>query len=119
MINLIGALERADYLAVLWFVAEAEDIPARLMRAYISEERLMESTLYQSAVKKGEAKSCAETIIRVLTYRMGSLDPAVRERIRGLADMETLTVWYEEALQVVDAEAARRLVEKIQKAPIV
>lgn len=39
--------EKADYLAVLWFVAEAEDVPVRVMKAYITEEKLMASTLYQ------------------------------------------------------------------------
>jgi hypothetical protein len=52
-----SSAERADHLAVLWFVAEAEDVPVRVLRAYISEERLMESTLYQSAFAKGAPSS--------------------------------------------------------------
>jgi hypothetical protein len=122
----LGSSERADYLAVLWFVAEAEGVPAQVMRAYMTEERLMESTLYRSIFEKGEAqgeargeaRGKAETILRVLTHRLGLLDPAVRERIRALSNVETLTAWYEEALLAVDAEGARRLVEKIQKAPL-
>jgi hypothetical protein len=114
----LSPAEQADHLAVLWFMAEAEHVPVQVMRAYISEERLMASTLYQSALEKGETRSKAETIIRILTHRMGSADPAVRERIRALSDAETLTVWYEEALQAVDAEGARRLAEKIEKAPL-
>ncbi len=39
--------ERADHLAVLWFVAEAEGVPGKLMRAVLSKERLMESELYR------------------------------------------------------------------------
>ena len=78
----------------------------------------MESTLYQSIFAKGEARgearSCAQTILRILTHRMGALDPSVRERIQALSDVETLTAWYNEALLVVDSEGARRLVAKIQ-----
>jgi hypothetical protein len=48
--------EQADHLAVPGFVAEAEGVPARLMRAYLSEERRMESELYQSIFSKGEAR---------------------------------------------------------------
>ena len=57
-----------------------------------------------------------DTIIRILTHRMGSLDPAIRERIRALADIETLTAWYDEALLVVDADQARQLADKIHRA---
>ena len=110
--------ERADHLAVRWFMAEAEQVPVEAMRAYISEERLMASTLYQSALEKGETRNKAETIIRILTHRMGAADPVVRDRIRTLSDTETLSVWYEEALQAVDAEGARRLAEKIENAPL-
>ncbi len=35
---------RSDHLAVLWFVAEAEGVPAGLMREYLSKERLMEAS---------------------------------------------------------------------------
>ena len=45
-----------DHLAVLWFIAEAEDVPVRVMKEYISEGRLMASTLYQSIFEKGEAR---------------------------------------------------------------
>lgn len=80
----------------------------------------MESELYQSVFDKGAAKgdsqSKAETIIRILMRRMGQVDLAIREKIRGLSDIDTLTFWYEEALDVVDAEGARRLAETIQKA---
>lgn len=90
----------------------------------------MASTLYQEIFAKGEAKGeargkaraeaemRAETIIRILTRRMGALDPAVRERIRTLSDTETLADWYDEAFSVIDAEGAQRLAEKIRKAPL-
>ena len=49
---------------------------------------------------------------------MGAVDPAVRERIATLSDREILKAWQQEALYVADAEGARRLAEKIQKAPL-
>jgi hypothetical protein len=52
-------------------MAEAEDLPVQVMRAYVSEEQLMESTLYQSDMAKGavraEASLYAETLVRVLS----------------------------------------------------
>ena len=82
----------------------------------------MASTLYQSIFEKGEARGEArayvETIIQLLIRWMGALDPAVRDRIRALSDADTLKAWHQEALYVADAEGARRLAEKIQKAPL-
>jgi hypothetical protein len=82
----------------------------------------MESTLWRTAVEEGEARgerrTKADTIIRILAYRIGAVAPTLRERIRGIADIETLTIWYTEALFVVDAEGARRLADKIQHAPV-
>ena len=110
--------ERADHLAVPWFVAEAENVPVRVLRACISEERLMESTLYQSAFAKGEAKVHGEVIIQVLSRWLGVLDPAVSERIGAVADRSTLRAWQQEALYLSDAEGARRLADKIRIAPL-
>ena len=118
----LSSAERADHLAVLWFVAEAEDVPVRVLRAYISEERHMESTLYQSAFAKGEAKGEArlyvETIAQILVRWLGALEPAVAERLGTGADRLILRAWHQEALYLSDAEGARRLAEKIQKAPL-
>ncbi len=112
--------EQANHLAVLWFVAEAEDVPVEVMRAYISEGRLMESTLYQSIFSKGMAKAKAEmqaeAIVRLLTRWLGSLDPALQERVRAVSDLEILTPWYDEAFSLGDTEAAERLAERIRKA---
>ena len=125
--------EQADHLTVLWFVAEAEDVPVALMKRYISEEKLMESVLYKSIFEKGvaqglaqsearlaqsEARVRADTIVRVLTVRLGAVDPTLRSRVRGLTDVETLDAWYDEALLAVDATAAQRLADKILAAPI-
>jgi hypothetical protein len=126
----LGAAERADHLAVLWFVAEAEKVPVRVMREYISETELMASTLYQSIFEKGEARgeargrtegearARAETIIQFLTGWMGALDAPLRERIRAVSDLDTLRSWLSEAVLVRDAEGAERLAEKIRKAPL-
>jgi hypothetical protein len=115
-----SSAERADHLAVLWFVAEAENVPARLIRAYLSEGRLMESELYKSIFEKGEArgeaKAYAEMLIRLLIHRMGTLEVAIRERIRAMSDLETLKAWHSEALVATDVDGARRLADKIQKA---
>ena len=105
-------------MAVLWFVAEAEDVPVQLLKGLLSEEELMASTLYQSAFERGEAKNRADTIVRVLMLRLGSLDVSVRERIRSVEDVETLQVWQDEALATVDAGGAEWLVEKIRKAAL-
>jgi hypothetical protein len=121
-----SSTERADHLAVLWFVAEAEGLPAKVMRAYFTEERLMESELYKSIFSKGEAKgrtegeakTLAEMVIRVLMLRLGTMDPGVRDRIRAMSDLETLKLWCDEALLAADADAARRLAEKIRNASL-
>jgi hypothetical protein len=121
---------RADHLAVLWFVAEAEHVPVQVMREYITESQLMASTLYREIFHKGkaqgkaqgealgEAKTWAETIVQVLSRRMGAIDPAIRERIRSVADAETLKAWYDEVLSVIDAEGAQRLADQIGEAPL-
>jgi predicted transposase YdaD len=126
----LSAMQRADHLAVLSFVAEAEGVPVQAMRDYITQEKLMASTLYQEILAKGreqgreqgleqgEARTKQETIIHILTHRLGALEPTARERIRALEDLETLTSWYQEALLVVEAEGARKLAEKILKAPL-
>jgi len=125
---------QADHLVVLWFVAEAEDVPVRLMKEYITREKLMASTLYQSIFKDGEAQGradgetrgraegeaahCAQTIVRILTRRVGELDPGVVARIRAVTSLDTLEVWLNEALDSPDDESARRLIAKIAKPAI-
>jgi predicted transposase YdaD len=124
----LTAVQRADHLAVLWFVAEKEDVPVQVMRAYISEQELMASTLYKTILQKGkaegrvegkaegEAKANAETIVRLLTRWLGEVDAAIQERIRHVTDPATLQPWLDEACFLDDPKAARRLAKKIQKA---
>jgi hypothetical protein len=52
---------RADHLAVLWFVAEAEGVPGRPMRAAVTKERLMESELYREIIGEGSARHAQKT----------------------------------------------------------
>jgi hypothetical protein len=115
--------ERADHLAVLWFVAEAEKVPAELLRVYFSEGKLMESELYKSIFEKGETKgkaegkaeTYAELLVQFLGHRMGFVDPPVRERIGATSNVETLKAWLNEAMVAADFDAFRRLADAIQK----
>jgi predicted transposase YdaD len=119
---------RADHLAVLWFVAEAEQVPVRAMMVYISEEKLMESALYKSIFEKGEARGVAQghaqgrkeafatVLIRDLTRRLGGLDSELHDRIRA-ANAETLEAWSNEAALLPDAQAVRELADRIRKTP--
>ena len=101
--------ERADHLAVLWFVAEAEGVPGRLMRAVVAKERLMESELYKeifgdglaAGEAKGEAKGKAmgkaEGILAVLAARGIPVSDTVRGRILSCSDVPTLDAWIRRA----------------------
>lgn len=89
----------------------------------------MESELYKSIFAKGEAQGearaeargralvDAKTIFRILSRRLGTLDPALSDRIQGMSDRETLTAWYDAALEIDDTEGAQRLAETIRRAP--
>ena len=126
--------ERADHLAVLRFVGEKENVAITVLMAYISEEELMASTLYREIFKKGKAEGrtegkaeglaegkvelCADLIVQQLVRRLGGLDPAVKKRIRKTSDLDLLQVWLGEVIDA-DADAARRLADKIRNAPVV
>lgn len=116
----LSAALRADHLAVLWFVAEAEGVAIQLMRVYISEEKLMESELYKSIFAKGEARgearAHASMLVRMLTHRLGSVDPELRQRLQRFGDAATLEVWTDEVLLAADESAVRRVLDKISKA---
>jgi hypothetical protein len=104
--------ERDDHLAVLWFVAEAEGVPARLLREYLSKERLVESELYKEIFGEGEARGKAEgkaeDILAVLSARGITASDAVRERILGCTDVPTLDVWLRRAVVAPTAAAVVR-----------
>jgi predicted transposase YdaD len=124
----------ADRLAVLSFIAEAEGVPVQALRHYIPKEELMASTLYQEilaegradgetkgearGVTKGETKIMKDTVLRVLNSRLGEVEPRIREQVQALDSGETLKQWYEEALEAVNAQSARKLAQKITQATL-
>ena len=112
--------ERADHLAVLWFVAEAEGVPGDLMRAVVSEERLMEGDLYREIFGEGKAEGeakgkaegktqgKAEGILAVLDARGIPVSATIRARILGCKDPATLDVWIRRAAVTSTAAAVVR-----------
>lgn len=120
----------ADHLAVLWFVAEAEDVPTKLIQLYIQEAQLMESNLYKSIFASGKArgeaqgeargliKAHTDTICILLERHLGSLDPAVRRQLSLWSQPDTLEGWRNEAVALTDAKSARKLLQKIMKTPV-
>lgn len=109
---------QADHLAILWFVAEAEDVPTKLVRSYIKEADLMESPFYKSIFARGEAQARADTINKLLVRWLGSVDANIRQRIATFPDRDMLAVWHDEALDLNDVESARKLLEKIRQTPV-
>ncbi len=95
------ATQRADRLAVPWFVAEAEGVAGQLMREYLTKERLMESELYREIFGEGraagEAKGEAKSVLAVLAARGIAVSDAIRERVLGCTDIPTLDVWVQRA----------------------
>ncbi|MFO0756641.1 MAG: hypothetical protein U0359_09130 [Byssovorax sp.] len=108
--------EKADYLTVLWFIAEAEQVPVRAMRVYLSEEKLMESVLYQEIFAKGEAlgeargevKGRAEDVLTALEARGIAVSEAIRARILACTDVATLNGWFRRAMVLSSAAAVVR-----------
>lgn len=80
----------------------------------------MASTLYATIFERAEARGRLEaqtnTIIRALTRKAGALDEDVAMRIRSMSNLETVDAWLDEALDLTDADSARRLIEKITQA---
>ena len=107
--------ERADHLALLWFVAEAEGVPGKLMRAVVTKERLMESELYREIVAEGEARGKAQgeaegkaaAVLAVLGARGIAVSATLRERILRCAEVATLNVWIRRAAVASTAAVVR------------
>jgi hypothetical protein len=100
--------ERADHLAVLWFVAEAEGVPGRFMRAAAFRERIMESELYREIFNDGEAKGKAKSILAVLAARGIPVSDTIRARILDCNDGATLDAWVRRAAVASTAAAVVR-----------
>ncbi|MFT3764275.1 MAG: hypothetical protein QM820_01945 [Minicystis sp.] len=107
-----GSEEKADHLAVLSFVAAAEGMPDDLIREYLSRERLMESTWYQSILDEGEARGEAKSILAVLAARGIAVSDAIRARILGCTDIATLDVWIRRAAVTSTAASVVRATAK-------
>jgi hypothetical protein len=108
----------ADHLAVLWFVAEAENVPADVIKSYIKRAELMESALYKSIFAEGEARAYARTICRVLDRWLGSVEPTLRQRIASFPNPNLVVEWHDAALELHDVESARALLDAILQTPI-
>lgn len=128
----LGFSEQLDYLAILRFIAEAEDMPQQILEAVLAKEEAMSSGLYESAVAKGEArglakgiaegivqgeaKALAGAIVRMLRRRMGVVKSDVRKRILSETNVKMLRRWLDLASDAMDAESAQRVVDTIRKA---
>ena len=118
----LGVSERADHLTVLRFLAEAEDVPVKVLQSFLSKEQMMQSSLYreifQDGKAEGKAEGKADSLIRLLAARLGRVSPEVRQAIQAQAQTapDILSVWFDEAALASDAEAAQRLIRKITAA---
>jgi hypothetical protein len=124
--------QRADHLAVLRFLAEAEEVSVAVLQSFLTREKLMESSLYREIFQEGEAKGKAEgeakgkaegkaegeaaLLIRLLLMRLGRVAPEVRQAIlaRAQTDPEVIRMWFDEvaATATDTVEAAQRVVRK-------
>lgn len=90
----LSAAQKADHVAVLWFVAEAEDVAVTAMKAYIREEDLMQSVLYQEIFADGKLEGKLEgerqTVFDLCEVLGITLTPAQTARIQEL-DLDQLT----------------------------
>ena len=77
---------------MLWFVAEAEGVPGKLMRAVLWKERLRESAMYREIFGDGEARGKAEAILAVLAARGIAVSETLRARILACTEVATLDV---------------------------
>lgn len=113
---------RADFLAILWFIAEAEDVPTELVKQFINEAQLMESALFKRIFSRGEARGearvRASTIYKLLVRWLGSVDTSVRQHVAAFPDQNIVEAWCDEALALNDAESANKLLAKIIETPV-
>lgn len=124
----LSSSQRADLLATLWFLAEAEKVPVTLLRSIISEEFMMRSTLYESIIRRGEERGEkrgrlegekrgeAKAIVALLEARLGTLPNTVRTRVMAETRPRVLAGWFKAATQIIDRAEARALVARIRAA---
>lgn len=141
----LSPTQRADHMAVLYFLAEAEDVPVLVLRNLIEDTQMKQSALYnrilaegiekgriqglekglekglerglEKGLEKGELKATTSIILKVLTRRLRQVSPAVAERVRIETRPEVADLWCEDALRADDAEQAQRLHDRILNTP--
>ena len=112
----LSAAQKADHVAVLWFIAEAEAVAVTVMKAYIRDEDLMQSVLYQEIFAKGELKgelkgklnARASALLELLELRGIPVSDAVRAEILACRDLPTLEHWFRRAAKLKTAAAVIR-----------
>ncbi len=124
----LSAAQKADHVAVLWFVAEAEDVAVRALKVYIREEDLMQSVLYQEIFAKGELKgelkgklegkregkregelkARTSSLLELLELRGIPVSDAIRAEIEACHDLPTLEHWFRRAAKLKTAAAVIR-----------
>lgn len=136
----LPAEAKADLLASLRFLAEAEKVPTSLLERYISLEDLMNSPLLerlierdrdrllrqgrqegrqegiQEGVQKERKESRQDAVLTILELRLGQVPAGIRNRVRAESRVRVLDGWYKAALAATDAEAARKLLARIRAA---
>ena len=108
----LSAAQKADHVAVLWFIAEAEDVAVTAMKAYIRKEDLMQSVLYQEIFGKGRREgkldARASALLELLELRGIPVSDAVRAEILACRDLPTLEHWFRRAAKLKTAAAVIR-----------
>ena len=103
-------------MAVLWFVAEAEDVAVAALKVNIREEDLMQSVLYQEIFGKGkrkgkregELKARTSALLELLELRGIPVSDAVRAEIEACRDLPTPEHWFRRAAKLKTAAAVIR-----------
>jgi hypothetical protein len=93
---------------------------------YLQGDKLMQSAIYKTLMTKGRQEGrqeghqerAAAMLIRLLQKRFGNLDPAIAARVESQSDLAILDAWYDEALEIIDAQAAAALADRILKTPV-
>lgn len=111
----LSAARKADHLAVLWFVAEAEDVAVTAMKAYIRREDLMQSALYQEIFADGKLEG--ERLGKLEGERLGKQAEA-RAAVLDLCEVLAVEVTpaRKARLEVLELEQLHALREHLKRA---
>jgi hypothetical protein len=111
----------ADYLAVLYFIAEREGLPLQMLARYIPRRKMMESQLYKEIFQEGEdrgkAEGKAESLLRFFLRRFDYINEALSRRVLLETRTELLDLWFDEAVMLPDASKLPALIERILRTP--